>query len=73
MSDYQQFLQERDQMDFLLQKDYKIKKVTENLNGALVDFEKGKNTETLYIGNSRGKKILFCEGSFNRKSRSISD
>ena len=58
MSDYQQFLQERDQMDFLLQKGYKIKKVTENLNGALVDFEKGKNTETLHIGTAEGRKYF---------------
>ena len=73
MSDYQQFLQERDQIDFLLQKGYKIKKITENLNGALVDFEKGKNTETLHHWNGRGKKILFCEAHSTAKSRSISD
>ena len=42
----------------LLQKGYKIKKVTENLNGALVDFEKGKNTETLHIVTAEGRKYF---------------
>jgi len=49
MSEYQQFLQERDRIDFLIQKGYKIKKITENLSGAIVKFEKivGSNKETV--------------------------
>lgn len=58
MSEYQQFLHERDQIDFLLQKGYKIKKVTENLNGALVDFNKEENTETLHIRTAEGRKYF---------------
>ena len=58
MSDYQQFLQERDQIDFLLQKGYKIKKVTENLSGAIVDFEKSEDTETLHILTAEARKYL---------------
>jgi len=58
MSDYQQFLQERDRIDFLLQKGYKIKQVKENLNGALVDFEKGEHTETLHLATAEGRKYI---------------
>ncbi|MFD1736499.1 hypothetical protein ACFSCX_07965 [Bacillus salitolerans] len=46
MSDYQQFLAERDKIDFLLQKGFRIKSVTENLSGAFVEFEKASEEET---------------------------
>lgn len=58
MSDYQQFLKEQDQIDFLLEKGYKIKKVTENLSGAFVDFEKGENFDTLHIETAEGRKYF---------------
>lgn len=44
MSEYQLFLQEREQIDDLLQKGYKITKVTESLSGDFVQFEKSRNT-----------------------------
>ncbi|ULT58921.1 hypothetical protein L1999_10500 [Neobacillus drentensis] len=40
MSDYQQYLKERDLVDYYLQKGYLIKNSTENLSGAFVLFEK---------------------------------
>ncbi|WP_100374512.1 hypothetical protein [Bacillus sp. FJAT-45037] len=39
MSDYQEFLAERDEIDYLIQQGYVIKGVTENLSGAFVEFE----------------------------------
>ncbi|QOR64638.1 hypothetical protein IM538_12235 [Cytobacillus suaedae] len=59
MSDYQQFLQERDRIDFLLQNGYKIANITENLSGAFVDFEnKEKEQETLHIQTADARKYF---------------
>lgn len=59
MSDYQQFLQERDRIDFLLQNGYKITNITENLSGAFVDFEnKEKEQETLHIQTADARKYF---------------
>ncbi|MCQ6275000.1 hypothetical protein JMM81_08505 [Bacillus sp. V3B] len=46
MSEYEQFLQERDRIDFLIQKGYKIKNIIENLSGAVVEFEKSESHKT---------------------------
>ncbi|MFB6468787.1 hypothetical protein ACE38V_18680 [Cytobacillus sp. Hz8] len=40
MKEYQQYLQERDKIDYFIQKGYRIKMITENLSGAFVEFEK---------------------------------
>ena len=63
MSEYQQFLQEREQIDFLIDKGYKIKNITENLNGAIVEFEKIENNkeksfETLQIQTPNARKYF---------------
>lgn len=63
MSEYQQFLQEREQIDFLIDKGYKIKNTNENLNGAVVEFEKIENSdetnnETLYIQTPNARKYF---------------
>lgn len=64
MSEYQQFLQERDRIDFLIQKGYKIKKITENLSGAIVEFEKSEShnkemkRETLHIVTPNARKYF---------------
>ncbi|OLO28180.1 hypothetical protein BTR23_18035 [Alkalihalophilus pseudofirmus] len=39
MSDYQQFISEKEKIDFLIDQGYRIKGVTENLSGAFVEFE----------------------------------
>ena len=63
MSDYQLFLQERDQIDFLIQKGYKSV-ITENLNGAILVFEKKGSskkedkTETLHITTANARKYF---------------
>ncbi|MBU8878400.1 hypothetical protein BGM26_05280 [Bacillus sp. FJAT-29790] len=60
MSDHQQFLDERDRIDFLIQKGYLINKVNENLDGAFVDFThlEEKKTETVRIGTANGRKYF---------------
>ncbi|WP_026695668.1 hypothetical protein [Peribacillus kribbensis] len=45
MSEHQQYVLEREQIDDLLQKGYKIKKVIESLSGDIVQFEQDSNTE----------------------------
>jgi len=57
MSEYKQFLQERDHIDFLIGKGYKITTVKENLSGDFVQFVKDEeNKETLHIVTPEGRK-----------------
>ncbi|HYK72981.1 MAG TPA: hypothetical protein VEV44_07600 [Pseudoneobacillus sp.] len=60
MSDYQQFLSERDKIDDLIQKGYLIDNVIENLNGATVDFlhPNDNKKETLQIGSANARKYF---------------
>ncbi|GHH99047.1 hypothetical protein [Neobacillus kokaensis] len=60
MSEYQQFLSERDKIDFYIQKGYRIHQVKEHLNGATVEFihPKGNVSETLLIGNANARKYF---------------
>lgn len=64
MSEYQQFLLEREQIDCLLQNGYKIKKVIESLSGDIVQFEKSRNPEeektkeTLLILTPKARKYF---------------
>lgn len=60
MSDYQQFLDERDKIDFLIQKGYRIHAVTEHLNGSSVEFSHPNEpiTETLLIGTANARKYF---------------
>lgn len=62
MSEYKQYLQERDRIDYLIQTDYKIKNIIENLSGAFVDFERTVNSktevETLQVVTPEGRKYF---------------
>ncbi|WP_368505897.1 hypothetical protein AB3N04_10220 [Alkalihalophilus sp. As8PL] len=66
MSDYQEFLAERDEIDYLIQQGYVIKGVTENLSGAFVEFElplhkRSKNRqqyERLHIKTADARKYF---------------
>jgi hypothetical protein len=62
LSDYQQYVTEREKIDFLIQKGFCIKGVLENLSGAFVQFEKGtgkgRETETLHILTAEGRKYF---------------
>jgi hypothetical protein len=60
MSDYNQFLDERDKLDFLIQKGYRINRVHEHLDGASVEFfhpEKNEK-EMLLIGTANARKYF---------------
>jgi len=46
MSSYHEYMAEREKIDFLLQKGFKITAVTENLSGAFVTFERNENNQT---------------------------
>jgi hypothetical protein len=60
MSDYQQYLTEREKIDFLIQKGCRISAVREHLNGDSVDFihPNGNVTETLLIGTANARKYF---------------
>ncbi|QHE61393.1 hypothetical protein FHE72_10385 [Rossellomorea vietnamensis] len=60
MSDYQEFLSERDKIDFLLQKGFKIERVTENLSGAFVVFKhtENKRSATLHVKTANARKYF---------------
>lgn len=64
MSDHQQYIRERDQIDILITKDYHIKSVEENLNGSIVEFVKNKpqeeenKREILYITTANARKYF---------------
>jgi hypothetical protein len=58
MSEYQDFLNERDKIDYLIQKGYKIKSINENLSGAFVDFQKDDVIETLHILTPDARKYF---------------
>lgn len=62
MSEYKEYLQERDRIDYLTQKGYKMKNITENLSGAFLDFEKREDSiiekETLQIVTPEGRKYI---------------
>ncbi|WP_408007423.1 hypothetical protein ACJROX_22420 [Pseudalkalibacillus sp. A8] len=59
MSDYQEYLLEREQIHRMFEKGYFIKDVQENLSGALLKFEKpGTETETLHIKTADARKYF---------------
>lgn len=60
MSEYQQFLDERDKIDFFIQKGYCINGVQEHLNGDTVGFlhPNGNITETILIKNPNARKYF---------------
>ncbi|MEH7347758.1 hypothetical protein [Gottfriedia acidiceleris] len=61
MSTYKEFLIERNQIDSLIKKGYKIKNVRETLDGAYVDFENQDEEEkfvTLHIMNADTRKYF---------------
>lgn len=58
MSEYQQFLQERDRIDFFIQQGYRIVNINENLSGAFVEFVKDKQKEILHVVTPEGRKYF---------------
>ncbi|PKG21618.1 hypothetical protein [Niallia nealsonii] len=69
MSDYQQFLQERDQIDFYLQKGYYMKNIIEDLNGTTVEFSnKQNNSATIYLTTANARKYFSVKLIEQRKN-----
>ncbi len=62
MSSYHEYMAEREKIDFLLQKGFKITAVTENLSGAFVTFERTEKNqteqETLHILTADARKYF---------------
>ena len=60
MSDYQNFISEKIQIDELIGKGYVINRVTENLSGAIVDFTLPDEREKkqLHIKTADGRKYF---------------
>lgn len=64
MSEYLQFLKEREQIDSLIQSDFEITQITENLNGSIALFSKNKKNnggeliETLQISHANARKYV---------------
>ncbi|MDP4170636.1 MAG: hypothetical protein Q8906_08500 [Bacillota bacterium] len=60
MSDYQQFLSEREKIDFLMLKGYRIEKIKEDLNGSYVEFlhPEDRIKQTLHVATANGRKYF---------------
>jgi hypothetical protein len=60
MSEYQEFLGERDKIDYLIQKGYRIERVSENLSGAFVLFshKQKKKSTTLHVKTANARKYF---------------
>jgi hypothetical protein len=61
MSTYKEFLIEKNEIDSLIKKGYKIKNIQETLDGAFVDFENQEEVEkviTLHIMNADTRKYF---------------
>lgn len=60
MSDYQEYLAEREKIDLLVNQGYQIEHVTENLSGAFVIFRSNKATEPqqLHIKTADARKYF---------------
>ncbi|SFC70562.1 hypothetical protein SAMN05443252_105385 [Bacillus sp. OV322] len=61
MSDFQEFLEEKEKIDSLVNQGYRIEHITENLSGAFVDFKKSKEVneyQQLHIKTAEGRKYF---------------
>ncbi|MFC7392272.1 hypothetical protein [Scopulibacillus cellulosilyticus] len=66
MSTHKRYLEEKKTIDLLLHEGYVIRKVTEKLDGDLVEFQKGKKLEMHYIQNPDARKY-FSAALLSRK------
>lgn len=62
MQEYEIFLKEKDQIDRLIEKDYPIIGIEENLNGAFVSYQLAENgsreTKIFHLLTANGRKYL---------------
>jgi hypothetical protein len=66
VTEYAEYILEREQIDRMIEDGYEIKHITENLSGAFVTFEKGKETDVLHIQTADGRKY-FSNLLFHKK------
>ncbi|RDI45949.1 hypothetical protein [Falsibacillus pallidus] len=68
MSEYKEYIEERNLMDLLLEQGYLLKSVQENLSGAFVEFAKEeahKDFKKIHVKTANGRKYfsnLICQG-----------
>lgn len=60
MSDYQEYLAEKEKIELLINQGYQIEHVTENLSGAFVNFRsnKAKELQQLHIKTADARKYF---------------
>ncbi len=61
MSSFKEFAAEKEKIDFYQFKGYEVSKVTESLDGALIEFEQPENCEdkqSLVLSTADGRKYL---------------
>lgn len=64
MSSYEEFLAEREQIDYLVEQGYQINGVTENLSGSIVTFELKNQNE---IGTKSRVQVIQVTNADARK------
>ncbi|UOY93175.1 hypothetical protein MUG87_03315 [Ectobacillus sp. JY-23] len=55
---YNEFIAEREKIDFLLERGYQIVSVHEDLDGAFVSFQKAEDRITLHIQTADARKYF---------------
>ncbi|WP_379967956.1 hypothetical protein [Ectobacillus sp. sgz5001026] len=58
MSDYKEFIAEREKIDFLIEKRFCIKQMQDVLDGTSVVFEKNEEETILTISNANARKYV---------------
>ncbi|WP_158737965.1 hypothetical protein [Alteribacillus sp. YIM 98480] len=58
MHEHKEFLEEKEQIDRLINNGFFITDVTENLEGAFVQFSNGADTEQLHIQSASARKYF---------------
>lgn len=58
MSDYHEYMMEREQLDFFVERGYQIEEVYENLNGAYLQLRLNNQVETFHVKTADGRKYF---------------
>lgn len=58
MSDYKEFIAEREKIDFLMENRFCIKQIQDGLDGSSVVFEKNEDETILTISNANARKYV---------------
>ncbi|MEI5908441.1 hypothetical protein WAK64_15435 [Bacillus spongiae] len=58
MVNHQEYIAEREKIDFLIEKEFTIIDVTEDLNGSIVVFSKGEEEISLHVKTAEARKYF---------------